>query len=332
MANTRKQSEVFKRVLWAVDAFPDSPDIQAQAGRAIRSLLQHMPATVEPVYVVRPVPPALFAYEGPALQEGIEKHALENLEWLAKLVQLPNIASPHFLAAEKPSVGSVVSALIEYAKKGQFDLIAVGTHARKGVPRLFLGSVAERLILESPLPVLVTNASATFQVRSPLKHFLFPTDFSESSRKVFDSFLSTARLLDVDILIFHQEEYLYPQLAYPFVVPPVSQASLAEMRAAWRKQGTEWVTYAKKMGVRAKFHLARPGASTAKSIVKAAKKLPSSMIAMASQSSLMESVLLGSVTRQVVRTASCPIFVIHPEVLKRAPVKLPNRALKPLLA
>lgn len=67
------------------------------------------------------------------------------------------------LAADVPSpmqgehqviTGSPVPALI-HAATG-FDLLVVGTHGRQGLERWFMGSVAEHVLRESPVPVLVT--------------------------------------------------------------------------------------------------------------------------------------------------------------------------------
>jgi nucleotide-binding universal stress UspA family protein len=38
------------------------------------------------------------------------------------------------------------------------DLIALATHGRRGLPRLFLGSVADKVVRGSPVPVLVYRA------------------------------------------------------------------------------------------------------------------------------------------------------------------------------
>jgi nucleotide-binding universal stress UspA family protein len=45
-------------------------------------------------------------------------------------------------------------AIVGHAKAGKFDLIVMGTHARKGVARLVLGSTAEQVLRDSPCPVL----------------------------------------------------------------------------------------------------------------------------------------------------------------------------------
>lgn len=49
-------------------------------------------------------------------------------------------------------------AIVEAAPEHGFDLIVIGTHGRKGVPRLFLGSVAEKVVRASPVPVLTVHS------------------------------------------------------------------------------------------------------------------------------------------------------------------------------
>ena len=45
--------------------------------------------------------------------------------------------------------------ILEFAKKENFDLIVIGTRGRTGKSHAFLGSVAEKIVRESPVPVLV---------------------------------------------------------------------------------------------------------------------------------------------------------------------------------
>ena len=47
-----------------------------------------------------------------------------------------------------------------FAKEGSVDLIVVGTHGRKGLPRALLGSVAEKIVRTAPCPVLVVRGAA----------------------------------------------------------------------------------------------------------------------------------------------------------------------------
>ncbi len=47
--------------------------------------------------------------------------------------------------------------ILDVATEQGCDLIVMGTHGRRGLPRLVLGSVAEKVVRLSPVPVLTVN-------------------------------------------------------------------------------------------------------------------------------------------------------------------------------
>jgi nucleotide-binding universal stress UspA family protein len=53
--------------------------------------------------------------------------------------------------------GDAASEIARLARQRPFDLVVVGTHGRRGLKRLFLGSVAERIVRESDCAVLVVR-------------------------------------------------------------------------------------------------------------------------------------------------------------------------------
>jgi nucleotide-binding universal stress UspA family protein len=50
--------------------------------------------------------------------------------------------------------GDAVEEIVSYASGHHIDLIVIATHGRSGLSHVLLGSVAERIIRESPCPVL----------------------------------------------------------------------------------------------------------------------------------------------------------------------------------
>lgn len=60
--------------------------------------------------------------------------------------------------AEVTSEGDAVDELLSIAKREHVDLIAIGTHGRSGLSRIFLGSVAEGVLRRAEVPVLVVRA------------------------------------------------------------------------------------------------------------------------------------------------------------------------------
>jgi nucleotide-binding universal stress UspA family protein len=59
--------------------------------------------------------------------------------------------------------GSPVEVILDQAKHQKTDLILVGTHGRRGMKRLMLGSVAEAVVRRAACPVFTVKA----QVRNP---------------------------------------------------------------------------------------------------------------------------------------------------------------------
>lgn len=65
-----------------------------------------------------------------------------------------------------PFVGSIVEGspvhreILDYAAEHEVDLIVMGTHGRHGLDRWLLGSVAERVVRTSDIPVLTVLTTA----------------------------------------------------------------------------------------------------------------------------------------------------------------------------
>lgn len=51
--------------------------------------------------------------------------------------------------------GDVVDTIVEYVQKEEIDLIIIGTHGAKGLEKILLGSVAERVIKRAPCSALL---------------------------------------------------------------------------------------------------------------------------------------------------------------------------------
>lgn len=58
-------------------------------------------------------------------------------------------------------MGPVGAAIAEYAQQWPADLIVLGTHGRRGIRRLVMGSDAEYVIRTTPVPVLLVRGTKT---------------------------------------------------------------------------------------------------------------------------------------------------------------------------
>lgn len=51
--------------------------------------------------------------------------------------------------------GDPAREIVDYATESEIEGIVIGSHGRKGVSRMFLGSVAEKVVRRAPIPVTV---------------------------------------------------------------------------------------------------------------------------------------------------------------------------------
>ncbi|MCA9664737.1 MAG: universal stress protein [Myxococcales bacterium] len=53
------------------------------------------------------------------------------------------------------TAGAPIPTIVERTRRGDFDLVALGTHGRSGLARLLMGSVAEQVLRNIDVPALV---------------------------------------------------------------------------------------------------------------------------------------------------------------------------------
>lgn len=77
-------------------------------------------------------------------------------------------------------IGSAVNVILDVARETHAELIVMGTHGRTGIARLALGSIAERVVRVSPIPVLTTPLVREGEPTTPRPAaiVLIATDFS----------------------------------------------------------------------------------------------------------------------------------------------------------
>jgi len=100
--------------------------------------------------------------------------------------------------------GPIADALRGHALRHSVDLIVMATHARKGIARVWLGSVADRLIRETGIPVLAVRppSLATEIASGPsFKRILVALDGSALAEKSLKPALVLASLEQAEITL-----------------------------------------------------------------------------------------------------------------------------------
>jgi nucleotide-binding universal stress UspA family protein len=100
------------------------------------------------------VPAYIFAspYVAPDIWESMGEAAKQQLE-----VTLADVRKRVPRAESALTRGSAGPEVIAAVEKLKADLVIVGSHGRRGLSRVFLGSVAEKIVRGSPVPVLTVH-------------------------------------------------------------------------------------------------------------------------------------------------------------------------------
>ncbi|CAG2160228.1 universal stress protein [Cupriavidus numazuensis] len=116
-------------------------------------------ATVLALYVVDNATPLFDAgfYDPSQIQKAFVESGQRALEEAASRLAAANVKHETRLVSEAPVPGDIGASINEAARQWGADLLVIGTHGRRGVRRLVLGSVAEALIRQSTMPVLLVR-------------------------------------------------------------------------------------------------------------------------------------------------------------------------------
>ena len=102
------------------------------------------------------LPMAGDGYISPSVYENLEasarKHAERRLAALRDKARASGVKVSVLLLE-----GVVHEQIVRAAKSKKADLIVIGTHGRAGFAKLFLGSVASRVVTAAPCPVLTVR-------------------------------------------------------------------------------------------------------------------------------------------------------------------------------
>ncbi len=307
-------------VVWAVDPFIQETAYLRAAARAIHEISRTVSLIVQPVYLLSsefPTIRMLLEDPGQLLQDLRAQGQARLAEALRPRRSgegplIPGLLPLRLLPEDLGRRRSGVDEVHAYAEGQHARLIVASTHARRGLARIFLGSFVESLMLGARTPLLVVNPEC--EPTGTYQNIVFATDFSDESFKAFLGALRLAQDLGSELLLFHKLGFIpVPSPSFAYSAYPLYNEVFERESLTRRQDAQNWAEIGQKAGVNVQVWIDEDlVASVADSILAVADRYPG-LIAMASHSGRVQSVLLGSTTRKVVRASRCPVWVIHPE-------------------
>lgn len=283
----------FKTILFATDFSPASevalPYLLSLArGYKSKVIVAHA-VPIEPLAGITPVPSlAEIDLEWKDAQQEMQKY--RDSQAFAGL--------RHEFVLERGNLLEVVSDLIAHES---VELVVLGTHGRRGLRKLFAGSIAEQIFRKATCPILTVGPDAEACAPQGWKprRILFATEFSTGSLHALPYAVSLADENQAELVLLH-------------VVPLVPWEQQAELAGLYQKRLQELVPqdsqHACRMEFAVRFDLAAPG------IISMAKDTRPDLIVMGAHPTHLlgiESHVPGATAYEVISNAHCPVLTVR---------------------
>jgi nucleotide-binding universal stress UspA family protein len=210
--------------------------------------------------------------------------------------------------------GAVVETLERHIGDTAPDLVVMTTHARGGLSRAWLGSVADRLVRRSAAPVLLIRPSESRVPSGPGARFvrvLIPLDGTEAGEAIIEHAIDAAGSEGVEYTLLR-----------------VVSAGPLYRPAAWRRRDETPSSRAQRATVEATLSTTADALrargltvsvrvpvndDAAQGILQYADESGADLIAMVTRTrGGLERLVLGSVADKVLRSATCPVLLLNP--------------------
>ncbi len=226
--------------------------------------------------------------------------------------------------------GPVAVMIDRHAAATKADLLVMTTHGRGPLARFWLGSVADALVRQASIPILLVQpkeAPLDLAQGPIVRRILIPLDGSELAEQVLEPALALGTGSQAEYTLLRVVKPMTPVSYDPASgrVSGLRESLLRQLQAMDRQQWTEAQEYLERLAERLRARSVTVQARAvsheqpAAAILDDAQKNAIDLIAMATRGrGGLKRLLLGSVADKVMRGAATPILVYRP-VEKSAP-------------
>lgn len=255
------------------------------------------------------------------LEVSLRKHEQAYLDGVAKRLRDAGVANVSTAVDE----GQPANAILAHAVKANMDLVLMTTHARGAFGRFWLGSTADELVRELPMPVLLihpTDQPVDLHKDVTFKNILVPLDGTPLGEQILPAATSMAALYGAPLTLLRVVRPLLPTNV-PVGMGSFSDVALhlAENAEKLQKQVEgEAHTYltaiaerirGDKVSVATRVAVAdQPGVG----VLQEARAVNADFIALETHGRRgLKRLFLGSVADKIVRGATVPVLVNRPK-------------------
>ncbi len=197
-----------------------------------------------------------------------------------------------FVAETAPEDGAIAVRVEEglpadaiRAAAANADLVVMGTHGRRGINRLLLGSVTERVLRESKVPVLAVRGDWK---GGQIRRIVCPVNDSDAARRALAAASQLARCLGSAVTVLHVRE-------------PGAAGAIEDL-CSWIPEADRGVCSVAEI---------QPGEDVASNVIRIASESRADLLVLgARHRRFFDATILGANTIRMLRHAPCPVLAV----------------------
>jgi nucleotide-binding universal stress UspA family protein len=283
----------------------DFSDASKGAIRAAAGIAGQFGARVSLLHVYDPKPPGLVR----AAQDTWTNKAYDPKEAEAASAELAQIRSAELdnlrdVALEVRASPSASAGICEVAGNIGADLVVLGTHGRTSLARLFIGSVAERVVRHAPCSVMTVTPSAAARAMFG-NGILVATDLSEAAEGAVAVGVELAREFGAPLELVSAVDPTSPMVTAEGSM--MTKQEIVELTRLGLQQRLQQVAGVEQK--RAEVLVDYPVAEVVCDY--AGQREPELLVVATHGRRGVKRVLLGSVAERIVRHAPCPVLTVR---------------------
>jgi nucleotide-binding universal stress UspA family protein len=208
--------------------------------------------------------------------------------------------------------GNPANEIINYAQAHEIDLIVIGSRGLNPFQSWYLGSISSQVVQHAPCAVLVYKDSPEFMEKTGPFRVITGFDDSKSSQHSLDFFFThfdASRVKQLDILTVMELAYHYGMTSTALLAQAWDsmrdqvEASLTVMKGRCGKQMSEEKVHT---------YIVEEVGDIAHGLLDFSKRHNGDMLIIGKKGkSLLERLLIGSVTERLLHHAHIPILITH---------------------
>ncbi len=301
---------MMKKILCPVD-FSDSSDYAVWYAHELSMLLG---GELHCLHVVNSVSAGglvdgVYASSGSidSVLERISEHAKEELEKTVNRFEMLGVP-----VVGHHRTGRPVDEIMAVAEELDADVIVIATHGRTGFDRMVFGSTCEKIVRQSPIPVLSVKYPGHWDFPTPsqdrlkISRILYPLDFSEFAEQGVQAAALLSRAIDATLVLGHVVDM---RTEYPLLETGLAVAKSEDNVTDSQRRLEQIAEGLVGIDVRCRVNRGQPH----RALIEMIEEEGIDFVIMPTHGYQgVSHFLLGSVAERMVRLAPCPVLTMRP--------------------